>query len=101
AKPPPPPRLGKKATGQEIWVINVHNAPQDNQEMRDAAVKVEVQKIQELSADGIPVFFTGDMNEGKTVLCKVLGQTDLYSPRGGTYSGPYPGGTCTPPAGHL
>jgi alpha-tubulin suppressor-like RCC1 family protein len=96
-KPRPAVRLRNNATGQEIWVINVHNAPLDNQTMRDAAVKVEIEKIQEKMKDGIPVFFTGDMNEGKTVLCKILLQTDLYSPRGGSVQD----GTCVPPSGHL
>jgi len=43
------------------------------------------------------VFFIGDMNEGKTVLCKILLQTDLYSPRGGSVQD----GKCVPPSGHL
>ena len=96
-KPRPAVRLRNKATGQEIWVINVHNAPQDLQEQRDEAVKIEIEKIREKMKDGIPVFFTGDMNEGKTVLCKILLQTDLYSPRGGSVQD----GQCVPPSGHL
>jgi alpha-tubulin suppressor-like RCC1 family protein len=93
----PAVRLRNKTTGQEIWVINVHNAPQDNQEQRNEAVKIEIAKIQEKMKDGIPVFFIGDMNEKQTVLCKVLAQTNLFSPRGGTYAN----GVCTPPPGHL
>ena len=96
-KPRPAVRLRNNETGQEVWVINVHNAPQDNQTQRDAAVKVEIEKIQEKTKDGIPVFFTGDMNEGRTVLCKVLLQTNLYSPRGGTVQD----GRCVPPSRHL
>jgi alpha-tubulin suppressor-like RCC1 family protein len=93
----PAVRLRNKQTGREIWVINVHNAPQDQQELRNEAVKVEIAKIKEKLADGIPVFFVGDMNEGKTVLCKVITQTPLRSPRGGTVKG----GVCVPPSGHL
>jgi len=96
-KPRPAVRLRNKQTGQEIWVINVHNAPQENQEQRNEAVKVEIEKIKEKLQDGIPVFFVGDMNEKQTVLCKVLAQTPLFSPRGGSYVN----GVCTPPPGHL
>lgn len=87
-------RLRQKATGREIWVVNVHNAPWEYQAKRNAAVKVEIAKIQELEATGIPVFFTGDMNEKKTIVCKVLTQTDLVSPGGGRIA---KDGTCVTP----
>ena len=96
-KPRPAVRLRNLATGQEIWVINTHHAPQDMQAERNEAMKVIIAKVKEKAADGIPVFLTGDFNEGRTALCKVLGQTSLYSPRGGTYAN----GTCSPPPGHL
>lgn len=76
-------KLRHRATGKEIWVVNVHNAPWEYQAKRDAAVKVELAKIQELEATGLPVFFVGDMNEKRTIVCKVLDQTGLVSPGGG------------------
>jgi len=88
-------RLKHRATGRQIWVINVHNAPRDMQAQRDEAVKIEIAKIKELRATGLPVFLVGDMNEKKTVFCKVVGQTDLYSPMGGSVTD----GTCNPPDG--
>lgn len=76
-------KLRNRATGKEIWILNVHNAPWEYQAKRNAAVKVEIAKIQELEATGLPVFFLGDMNEKRTIVCKVLGQTGLVSPGGG------------------
>jgi len=88
-------RLKHRATGRQIWVINVHNAPRDLQAQRNEAVKIEIAKIKELRATGLPVFFIGDMNEKKTVFCKVVGQTDLFSPLGGSATAT----TCNPPTG--
>lgn len=80
-------RLRHRATGREIWVINVHNAPRDLQAQRDAAVRIEIATIKELRKSGLPVFFIGDMNEKARVFCKVLGETDLRSPLGGSHDG--------------
>lgn len=90
-------RLQNNETGRSIWVINVHNAPRDYQAQRDQAVKQEIATIQDLRASGLPVFLLGDMNEKERVFCKVVGQTDLTSPRGGSVSG----SRCEPPSGFL
>ena len=90
-------RLRHRATGREIWVINVHNAPRDYEAQRDEAVRIEIAKIRELRQSGLPVFFIGDMNEKAKVFCKVLGQTDLYSPLGGSHDGT----TCTLPTAQM
>jgi alpha-tubulin suppressor-like RCC1 family protein len=76
-------RLKDRATGREFWVMNVHNAPWDYQEKRNKAVKVQIAKIQELEQSGLPVFYIGDFNEKRTILCKVLKRTGLISPYGG------------------
>lgn len=76
-------RLRHIATGRQIWVMSVHNAPFDYQAKRDAAVKVQLEKVNELEETGLPVFYVGDMNEKKTILCKVLRRTDMDSPIGG------------------
>jgi endonuclease/exonuclease/phosphatase family metal-dependent hydrolase len=86
-------RLRNLATGREIWVINVHNAPRGYQAQRNEDVRIEIAKIKQLRESGLPVFFVGDMNEKATVFCKVVGQTDLFSPMGGN-AGP---GWCNPP----
>ena len=76
-------RLKDRATGRQFWVMNIHNAPWDYQEKRNKAVKVQLAKIQELEQSGLPVFYIGDFNEKRTILCKVLKKTGLISPYGG------------------
>ncbi|WP_246210631.1 endonuclease/exonuclease/phosphatase family protein [Nocardioides piscis] len=83
--PRPLVRLRHRITGKEIWVLNVHNAPWDYQFKRDKATRVQLAKINELRATGVPVFYIGDMNEKRTLLCNVLKKTDLVSPYGGSY----------------
>jgi endonuclease/exonuclease/phosphatase family metal-dependent hydrolase len=96
-RPQPVVRLRNYASGQEIWVINAHNAPAELQGQRNLAVRREIAKIKELRATGLPVFFLGDLNEKATVFCKVVGQTDLISPLGGS-AGP---GSCTLPSARM
>lgn len=83
--PRPIVKLRHRVTGKEIYVINVHNAPWEYQFKRDRATNVQIAKINELRATGLPVFFIGDMNEKRTLMCKVLSKTDLVSPFGGSY----------------
>lgn len=95
--PRPVVKLRHRVTGKEIYVINVHNAPWDYQFKRDKATRVQIAKINELRATGLPVFFVGDMNEKRSLLCKVLSKTDLVSPYGGSYD-PATGKCTNPPS---
>lgn len=95
--PRPIVKLRHRVTGKEIYVINVHNAPWEYQFKRDRATNVQVAKIAELRATGLPVFFIGDMNEKRTLMCKVLSKTDLVSPFGGAYD-PATGKCTNPPS---
>ena len=97
--PRPIVKLRHKVTGKEIYVINVHNAPWDYQFKRNKATNVQIAKINELRATGTPVFYIGDMNEKREILCKVLGKTDLVSPFGGAYDDAT--GTCTNPRSRM
>ncbi|HSV38279.1 MAG TPA: hypothetical protein VLI04_05915 [Nocardioidaceae bacterium] len=72
-------RLKESVTGREFWVINAHNAPQGRQGERDAAMAIEIAKIKELEATGLPVFFGGDLNEKTNAVCKVTSQTSLVA----------------------
>jgi alpha-tubulin suppressor-like RCC1 family protein/endonuclease/exonuclease/phosphatase family metal-dependent hydrolase len=83
--PRPIVKLRHKVTGKEIYVINIHNAPWDYQFKRNKASAVQIAKINELRATGTPVFYVGDFNEKREILCKVLSKTDLISPFGGAY----------------
>jgi endonuclease/exonuclease/phosphatase family metal-dependent hydrolase len=87
-------RLKDKATGRQFWVMNVHNAPWQYQKKRNQATKVQIAKLKELERTGLPVFYVGDFNEKKTILCKVLRQTGLVSPYGGRINGQ---GRCVEP----
>jgi endonuclease/exonuclease/phosphatase family metal-dependent hydrolase len=97
--PRPIVKLRHKVTGKEIYVINVHNAPWDYQFKRNKATNVQIAKINELRATGTPVFYVGDMNEKREILCKVLGKTDLVSPFGGAYDDAT--GACTNPRSRM
>ena len=76
-------RLKDKATGRQFWVMNVHNAPWDYQVKRNKATKAQIDKIKQLEQSRLPVFYVGDFNEKRTILCKVLRRTGLVSPYGG------------------
>ncbi len=95
--PRPVVKLRHRVTGKEIWVMNVHNAPWEYQFKRDKATNVQIDMINQLRATGLPVFFIGDMNEKRTLLCKVLSKTDLVSPFGGAYD-PATGKCTNPPS---
>ena len=91
-RPQPYVRLRHNETGREFWVMNVHNAPRDQEASRDRAQALEIAIIQELRQSGLPVLFIGDMNDKAEIFCVVTGQTDLYTPLGGTNDG-----SCRPP----
>lgn len=97
--PRPIVKLRHKVTGKEIYVINVHNAPWDYVYKRNKATNVQLAKINELRATGTPVFYVGDFNEKREILCKVLGKTDLVSPAGGAYDPAT--GRCTNPPNRM
>lgn len=92
-RPQPIVRLQHLETGREIYVMNVHNSPNDRQAERDQAVAIEVAAIQELRRDGIPVIVVGDFNERDRIFCSLTGQTDLLAANGGSNVG----GSCRPP----
>ena len=93
--PRPIVKLKEIASGREFWVMDVHNAPQDQQKRRNKAVKVQLKKIRELEATGLPVFYVGDFNEKATIVCKVLRGTGLVSASGAGRL--RPDGQCTTP----
>jgi len=92
-RPQPIVRLQHLETGREVYVINVHNSPNDRQAERDQAVAIEVAAIRELRKDGIPVLAVGDFNERDRTFCSLTGQTDLVASNGGSNAG----GSCRPP----
>ena len=81
--------LRHKATGLTAYFANVHN-PADTrryhgqQRWRDQATAVEVALVNRLTATGIPVFLTGDMNERDSYFCALTAGTSMVAARGGS-----------------
>ncbi|HEX6148593.1 cutinase family protein [Nocardioides sp.] len=90
-------QLQHRATGRKIWVMNIHNAPQDHQSQRNTAVRREIKRLKRVVGRGQPVFLLGDFNERQRAFCEITGKLGLVAPRGGSYSG----GRCYPPSGKL
>ncbi len=65
-------KLEDKATGKQMWVVNIHN-PADtkssphNAANRAKAIKIEQDLMRKLQATGLPVIMTGDFNERNSV----------------------------------
>lgn len=86
--------LRSKASGQEIYVLNVHNpAHARSAHWRAVAVRREVALVHQLRTHGAPVLVTGDMNERDRVFCGFTATGDLRTPAGGSHDA-----TCRPPA---
>ncbi len=90
-------QLEHRATGRKIWVMNVHNAPQQYQYQRNTAVRREIKRLKPVVRKGQPVFLVGDFNERHRAFCEVTGKLGLVAPRGGSHRGR----RCAPPAGKL
>ena len=87
-RPSPVVRLANVATGAEVYVLNFHNSPGGMEGERDQAQAIELAKIRELEATGVPIIVTGDFNEKMEALCAFTA-TSLQSAVGG--------GSCYPP----
>jgi len=82
-------KLANLATGAEVYVLNFHNSPGGMEGERDAAQSIELAKIRELEATGVPIIVTGDFNEKLEALCAFTA-TSLQSAVGGGYCYPPP-----------
>jgi Endonuclease/Exonuclease/phosphatase family len=88
-RPMPVVKLRNVQTGMTAWFANFHN-PATNRAhpgqdgWRAQAIALEVELAKQLKATGLPVFFTGDMNERDEVFCPMTGQAPMRAARGGT-----------------
>jgi hypothetical protein len=85
-------KLKNLASEREVWFFNTQNPATtpthgNNARWRAAAIGIEVDLANELSADGTPVVFLGDYNDRAEAFCPLVGQTDLEAANGGSYSG--------------
>ena len=97
--PMPVVRLRAKATGQEFYVVTVHNAPgrfPAAARHRAAALRQEVALTKRLLNQGVPVFLTGDMNDREAFFCPYTRQVRMHAAAGGTNRG-----ACNPPPGRI
>ena len=96
-------RLRNRETGADIWVANFHNPATtrqwgDNSRWRAEARSRQIALANKLYDEtGLPVVFTGDMNERAEYYCPVVAATPLEASNGGTGDG----GVCRPPAPTL
>jgi|GEM_PF-2295832 len=75
-------RLRDKQTGEEVYIVNVHNAPGFHkggaqQNWRDKATDLQVDLLNRLKRSGIPVVLTGDMNEKENYFRRMSKEADM------------------------
>ncbi|GEP40134.1 hypothetical protein NPS01_37970 [Nocardioides psychrotolerans] len=92
--------LQHKASGQQVWFINVHLSPRrprrDAEGERNAATALLVAQIRDLQTTGLPVVVTGDMNEKGEIFCDLALGTGLTAANGGSVVG-----GCRPPRARI
>jgi endonuclease/exonuclease/phosphatase family metal-dependent hydrolase len=84
--------LRDRSTGQELYVMNVHNpadtrAHHGNEKWRRRAMSRELALVKELRTHGLPVIVTGDMNEHRQGFCTFTSTGDLHAAAGGDHTG--------------
>jgi endonuclease/exonuclease/phosphatase family metal-dependent hydrolase len=86
-------RLRSVSTGLEAWFANFHNPAETSrfhhqQRYRTRATAIETRVANRLiTATGLPVFVTGDMNERGAFFCRFTGRTPMVAARGGSNTG--------------
>ncbi len=91
--------LQHNVTGHRAWFANFHNPATNrrhrgNDQHRLEAMNREIALANQLYYEtGLPVFFTGDMNEREDFFCPFVGQTRMKSANGGNVRN----GVCTMP----
>ena len=84
-------KLQNLRTGQHVWFANFHN-PATNRKHRSStphrreAERRQVALANALYATGLPVFFTGDMNERARYFCTMAAGAPVKAANGGSYS---------------
>jgi Endonuclease/Exonuclease/phosphatase family len=92
AREMPVVRLRNISTGIEAWFANFHNPAETARfhrqgRFRVRATHVEAALANRLIATGLPVFFTGDMNERAAYFCRLTARAPMIAARGGTNNG--------------
>lgn len=97
-RPQPIVRLRHLATGRELYVVNAHPSAGGGRYAAERANghRTIVSVVNNLKAQGLPVFVTGDMNDREAFYCRVVPPAGLTASNGGSYSG-----GCRPPPSPL
>lgn len=83
-------RLREKQSRREFYVINMHTSAGYGgryASARNAAFSTLSSYVNQLKADNVPIFVTGDMNDRENFYCRVIPATGMHAAQGG-------GGTC-------
>lgn len=81
-------RLRHRSTGLDTYFVNVHN-PATNRKhpnsdpYRKRATTIEIDLINTLHADRLPIVLLGDMNEREYYFCRMTGEAPMKAARGG------------------
>ena len=99
--PMPLVRLRYLETGQDVYVMTVHNPASvkrvgDQSRWRDVATRQQIDLTARLVDEGIPVLMTGDMNERERYFCAYTASGEMHAAAGGSR-----GGACQPPPASL
>jgi endonuclease/exonuclease/phosphatase family metal-dependent hydrolase len=89
--------LTHRASGHEVWFVNVHNPAStrgDASRHRARGIAIEAALVNRLHREGTPVVLTGDFNAREEAFCPLVGRTELEAANGGSVVA----GRCRPPA---
>ena len=97
-KPMPLVLLRSLDSGQRFYVANFHlpansRRTGDEEVWRDEGTRRHIKLAHRLRDEGVPVLFTGDMNEREEYFCKLTRNGDMHAANGGSHVG----GVCQPP----
>jgi hypothetical protein len=86
-------KLRSITTGLEAWFANFHNPAETAQFHRQQVFRTEATRLEIalanrlITASDLPVFVTGDMNEGAAYFCRLTAGTPMIAARGGSNIG--------------
>ena len=82
-------KLRNRASGLDSYFVNVHN-PATNRNhpnsdpYRRRATTIEIDLMNELRGDGLPIVLLGDMNAREHYFCRMTGEAPMKAARGGS-----------------
>jgi hypothetical protein len=82
-------QLRHRVTGLDTYIVNVHNPATNKQHpnsdpYRLRATTIEIDLINKLRAEGLPIVLLGDMNEREYYFCRMTGEAPMKAARGGS-----------------